>query len=170
MLRDRYCSAICAGQVTCCISLPITLCDFHSYGKIHPLFGRPSRRPNTLRNCSKAGCYHGVPVPLAFWAALDDEADGADLDFTAGQFMTEGRDEWLGRLPRRAVAQGDVRGLNRAVSRPPGGTSHFMSRGARSVKDREEGISWAGRQHDGLRVVEDLAEGDRYRGSPGQQP
>jgi len=37
---------------------------------------------------------------VAFRSALDDQADGADLDFAAWQLVPEGRDDRLGRLPR----------------------------------------------------------------------
>src|SRR5262249_60729860 len=74
---------------------------------------------------TEPGGRYGTPVPQAFRSALDDQADGADLDHTAGQLMPECRDYRLGGLPGRAIGQGDVRrpGGPGAPSRKPASTT-----------------------------------------------
>ena len=51
----------------------------------------------------------GAPVPAAFGAALDDEAESADLDARTGEALAERRDEGCSGLVCCAVADGNVR-------------------------------------------------------------
>src|SRR5258708_17685501 len=104
-----------------------------------------------------------MPVPVAFWTYLVDQADRADLHPPLWQRLTERADDRPGRLAGGAVGDGDVRGQRQLVSGPARVAGDFAGRVPGSFENWDERLGGPGGEHDRFRVVEDLPERDGDR-------
>src|SRR5580658_2974913 len=100
---------------------------------------------------------------------LVDETDAANCRIAAWQLPAESRDDRASWLNAGAVRQSDVRrpGLMLDESVFAGGTARRVLDG---LEHRIESASGSRPEHDGLRVVQNLAEGNGDRRYPSKCP
>jgi hypothetical protein len=91
--------------------------------------------------CGKTDRANDAPVPGAFGAVLDDEADRTYVDVAFGQLRAERVNDGLGGLARRAVVDRDVRSPARGLAIRCVRPGDLMSCGARGVLDRRRADS-----------------------------